>query len=231
VGVGAVGETGGGVSVLAGVLVDAGAFALGEVFAGIDARIELARVVPLDGAFTPCVRIDRPEDIDAFERQVEADLRVERVWRLGGGVDRVLYRIEWAEGEDLAATDDVLAAIRAGGLLVERAVASPAGQWLFRLRAPGYEAISAFEAACSDAGIAIDVREIAHDPMDGTAYGLTDKQREALVLAFDEGYFDVPSETSLSELATLLNISRQAYTRRLDRALRNYLSSTGIEAL
>ena len=216
-------------SVLAACALEAEAFALGRVLAGADSRVELARVVPFDDRFAPYVRIDRLGDTDAFERAVESDPQIAGIERLGG-VDRVLYRLEWATEGPLES--DFLAAIRAGGLLVERAVFSPGGRWLFRLRAPDYGAFSAFEAACLDAGITVDVRQVAHEPgPDGTAYGLTAKQREALVLAFDEGYFDVPSGTSLSELATFLDISRQAYTRRLDRALRNYLSSTGIEAL
>ncbi|PSP73657.1 hypothetical protein BRC86_08555 [Halobacteriales archaeon QS_3_64_16] len=40
-----------------------------------------------------------------------------------------------------------------------------------------------------------------------------------------------PAEPHCRNWPALLDISRQAYTRRLDRALGNYLSSTGIEAL
>ncbi|MCU4924428.1 helix-turn-helix domain-containing protein [Halobacteria archaeon AArc-dxtr1] len=47
----------------------------------------------------------------------------------------------------------------------------------------------------------------------------TKKQLEALELALADGYFDVPSQTNLTELAELVGISRQAFSRRLNRGL------------
>jgi predicted DNA binding protein len=48
--------------------------------------------------------------------------------------------------------------------------------------------------------------------------GLTEKQREALELALDEGYFAVPRENSATELADEVGITRPAFSRRLQRA-------------
>ena len=42
---------------------------------------------------------------------------------------------------------------------------------------------------------------------------------------------DLLTDEIIEVLAARIGISRQAYTRRLDRALRNYLTETGIEAL
>lgn len=48
--------------------------------------------------------------------------------------------------------------------------------------------------------------------------GVTDKQRKALRLAFDGGYYDVPRTVDLREVGDRLGISRQAVSERLRRA-------------
>lgn len=62
-------------------------------------------------------------------------------------------------------------------------------------------------------------------------YGITDKQAEALELAFEEGYFDVPRGTTQTELAEMIGISRQAYARRLNRALDSLVDNTFMTGL
>ncbi|QSG04753.1 helix-turn-helix domain-containing protein [Halapricum desulfuricans] len=49
---------------------------------------------------------------------------------------------------------------------------------------------------------------------------MTDKQRQALELAVEHGYYDQPSEVSLSEIASDLDISKQALSQRLATAER-----------
>jgi predicted DNA binding protein len=58
---------------------------------------------------------------------------------------------------------------------------------------------------------------------------LTRAQREALGLAFDRGYFDVPRDGSLDEMATNLDISPQALSDRLRRGQRNLLEVALVE--
>jgi predicted DNA binding protein len=48
--------------------------------------------------------------------------------------------------------------------------------------------------------------------------GLTDRQREALVTAYEMGYFDVPRGASLDEIAAALDISASSLSERLRRA-------------
>jgi predicted DNA binding protein len=50
---------------------------------------------------------------------------------------------------------------------------------------------------------------------------LTEKQREALDLAYTEGYFERPRRTTQAELADELGISKQAVSRRLTRVEEN----------
>ena len=211
------------------VTIASDGFALGRALSDARHRIELARSVPLGDEFAPHFWIDALGASEAFEQRIEADPRVERLVRFGGTVDRFLYRIEWSAAMSNG-DREFLAALRDHDVLVERAV-STAGSaaWTFRLRTLDREALGRFQRTCEDHGVAFTVRRVTHGPAETTdRYGLTDKQREALVLAFDEGYFEVPREVSLTDLADHVGISRQAYTRRLQRALRNYLTETGI---
>ncbi|WP_255192931.1 helix-turn-helix domain-containing protein [Natronobeatus ordinarius] len=50
--------------------------------------------------------------------------------------------------------------------------------------------------------------------------GLTPKQYETLVAAHEYGYFGIPRETSMQELAEQLGVSHQALSERLRRAYR-----------
>ena len=213
------------VSVLAVIAVDAEDFALGQVLGdgGTATRIELTQFVPVDGDLVPYFWVTHSADLDGFERHVRADSRVSRFTDLDGGVDRTLYRIEWIEG----GLDGFLDALGAHAVFVERATGT-AEEWVFRLRADDREALSKFQEACLAADIPLDVRRIVHDPAPGgpDRYGITDKQATALRLAFEEGYFEVPRGTSQTDLAGHLDISRQAYSRRLNRALDTLVEST-----
>lgn len=54
---------------------------------------------------------------------------------------------------------------------------------------------------------------------------LTDKQREALTLALEEGYYDRPRDASLTELASRLDISKSAVSQRIRGAERKLIES------
>lgn len=55
---------------------------------------------------------------------------------------------------------------------------------------------------------------------------LTEQQREALVTAYERGYFTEPRETSLEELAESLEISPTAVGGRLKRGMKSLVSRT-----
>jgi hypothetical protein len=54
--------------------------------------------------------------------------------------------------------------------------------------------------------------------------GLTDRQREALRVALETGYFSVPRETSLEDLAKRLDVSDTAASQRLRRGVENLIA-------
>ena len=59
-----------------------------------------------------------------------------------------------------------------------------------------------------------------------TDAGLTDNQREALLIAFESGYFEEPRNATLSEVAAELNISQPAASGLLRRAIERLIVSS-----
>lgn len=58
------------------------------------------------------------------------------------------------------------------------------------------------------------------------SYGVTGPQREALVLAVERGYYDVPRRCTTAELAATLGISDQAVSERLRRGTATLVERT-----
>ncbi|WP_222918967.1 helix-turn-helix domain-containing protein [Natrinema sp. SYSU A 869] len=96
-----------------------------------------------------------------------------------------------------------------------------------RARVPTREALFAYRDVCQEKDIPFRIQRIfqGSDPS-GDRYGITDRQREALQIALEEGYFDVPRGTTLSAVATKLDISDQALSARLRRGEANLLQNT-----
>jgi hypothetical protein len=194
---------------------------LGQILqADEDDQIRLAQLVPTHDTFVPYFVADA-DDPAAFEARIRADDRVARLHRLEDGPDERLYKVEWA-----TAINGFVDALAAHDLVVDSAVGGP-DEWRFRLRGPDQGNLSAFREALRDAGVSSTVDRVWHPgESDGDAYGLTAKQREAVTLAFTEGYFQVPRETNLTELAAEVGITRQSFSRRLNRGIQQVFAAT-----
>jgi predicted DNA binding protein len=88
--------------------------------------------------------------------------------------------------------------------------------------------MSTFQEECEAHGVSFEVRRVysPSEPNQGPWFGLTDPQREALVLAVEEGYYDIPRTCTTVELAEELGISDQAVTERLRRAINTLTKNT-----
>jgi hypothetical protein len=189
---------------------------------GEDVRIELTQFVPTGNTLVPYFWAETA-DPSSLEEAIRADNRVRSLDRLDEGSNKTLYRVQWAT--DL---DGFLEALEKHDLVVEQAIGTTE-EWRFRLRGPDRNNISAFQDTLREKGITSTLKGIwnPHGP-NGDPYGLTEKQREAVELAFSEGYFSVPAETNLSEVAEIVGISRQSFSRRLNRGLNRVLAETVI---
>lgn len=201
-------------SVILEFTIDDEEFTFGRILARPpEMHLEIERVVPTGEMVMPFVWA-KGGDHEVFEEQVRADPAVAELLALDRIGDRVLYRIEWADRptdllEGIAETD---------GVVLE---AKGDRRWAFRLRFLDHDGLSAFHNFVLEQGIPIHIErtytlsEGLDEP--GHQFGLTQAQREALVLAIERGYFDVPSETTLDELAEELDITRQALSERVRR--------------
>lgn len=199
-------------------------FPLGRIFrTRPDARLELDRVVPNGDTVMPYFWVVDAAGamggvLDAFAELVE--LRsVVLMEDLG---ERGLFRAEW-DPQYMG----IMGAIAATGVTVVAADGSKEG-WTFELRSEIPDAFSAFQRYCDDHEIPVTLTRLSRlsEMAIETEYNLTREQYEALVLAFEEGYYDEPRKTNLEELASKLGITRPSFAARLKRGYRNLLATT-----
>jgi len=126
--------------------------------------------------------------------------------------DRRLYRVRLAPS-----TPSVYeTALDVGASVID--VGATAEHASFRLRFPDRDALVAFRETLVDAGIDVTTRALGASD-DAAAKRLTQKQRETLATAVDAGYFSVPREATLADVAETLGVSRQAASERLRRGM------------
>jgi predicted DNA binding protein len=209
-------------TVVAGIAIDADDFDIGDVLSATTTRIDLTQFVPVEGQLVPYFWKERGGDRATFERAVRGDPRVESLTTLDGRANAHLYRIDWAEP-----VDGFVGALYDHDVMVEEGGTDDGTRWQFRLRAMTQAELSSFQRACAERGIHLDVRYVTQTPdsQRGRAERLSDEQHEALLLALENGYFDIPRGNSQSELAEQVGISRQSFARRLRRAERNVLET------
>lgn len=99
------------------------------------------------------------------------------------------------------------------------------GTWSIRLRYVDREDIEESLESLQENGVDVSIgaiRTIAEDDL--SEVGLTEEQYEALELAVEHGYFEIPREISLEELSEHLDISHQSLSERLRRAQQGLLN-------
>lgn len=209
-------------SVIAEFSLPAEQFALGEVLevrSGV--RIRLETLIPTGDTVIPYVWVET-DDAAAIEAALRASPVVDDVDIVDELDGETLVRVAWARDingliDSFRAADAVVLEGRGHG-----------DHWSFQVRFPEDAALSTFYRDAVDRGLSLDLDSV-HNPVDSTAtagYGLTDGQREVLVLALEQGYFDVPRNVTLVELADQLDISDSAVSQRLRRGLTTLLSRT-----
>jgi hypothetical protein len=99
--------------------------------------------------------------------------------------------------------------------------------WYCHFAFPDRDALSRFFDACRECGFDYEITRLYEwREADEGSYGLTDAQREAFVTAIEHGYFDVPRDCTLGDLADSLDISDTAVSMRLRRAIQTLAERT-----
>ncbi|ELY80407.1 bacterio-opsin activator HTH domain-containing protein [Natrinema pellirubrum DSM 15624] len=120
--------------------------------------------------------------------------------------------------------------IEEGGVLQEASVTHEG--WFFRVAFPSDEALERFHGFFLERGFEVDVRKLrdtresAGGGDAGSQFGLTSRQREALVAAVEAGYLDIPRSCTLAELGERLGISQNAASERFRRGVETLVENT-----
>ena len=209
-------------STIVDVEFDPEVFLLGALLEGFpDATIELDRLVPTGEAVIPYFWMRGVSEAEAgtLDRSLSGEAIVERVDSVN---DEHLLRARW----DPTARQGILQGVIESGLTLVSAVGTADG-WRFELRGDEHEAVTRFQSYCREHDIPLRLTGIRTlTPIRDGGYGLTDKQREALMLAHARGYYDSPREADLEAVAAELGITRQALASRLRRGTRRLLEAT-----
>lgn len=209
-------------SIIAEFTVPAEEFALTETLRSVPEMIvDVERVVAhSEGGVMPFFWIIGG-DFTAFEAAIQADPSVHNVTRLDQLDEGTLYRAEWTQ--NIASI--VYAYTEIGATIIEATGRGDA--WELRMRFDEEELLSDFQAYCDENDISFTLNRLYQptEPMAGGQFGLSEKQRTALIMALEKGYFDVPRKVTMGELAEILDISQQSLSKRLRRAHRNLVTN------
>lgn len=166
------------------------------------------------------------DDLEAFEAEMGRDSTVEGYTALTELDDRALYRVTLAE----AGGDNVTTPLAAKHDIFFLSVKASRRWTRFRARVPTRQALFEHRDDCLERGLDFRLHQLFREERLGGngrgGYGLTPIQRTTLRRALTAGYFEVPRETTLRELADEFDVSEQAVSGRLRRGLRTLLDHT-----
>lgn len=183
-----------------------------------DIRIEVERVVPLGDRVLPFFWVS-DESVDHIEAVIADQPEVDDYRRLTSTDDQHLYEVRWSR-----AVDGLLAPVEANDGVVLSG-AGVHGRWELRLRFPDHERLQAFNRECRERDIRFDVNGVYNPRVPTVRDRLTPKQWETMAVAHEIGYFEVPRRATLEDLADHFDVSEQAVSQRIRRALNTLLGS------
>ncbi|MFB6082544.1 MAG: helix-turn-helix domain-containing protein [Halanaeroarchaeum sp.] len=209
-------------SVIAEFGVPAADFHVGRVLSleeGMGATFETT--VRSGSTLIPYIWISGADNDDVVER-LEATGQVDDVVVIDSRDGEQRYALDWHVSDD-----PILDAIAEVDATVFRAEGTRS-RWEFDVAFPDHAAVKTFHDRCDDADVTLRVGRmyVPTPPEAGPWFGLTDRQREALTMAVDGGYYHIPREVTTLELADRMGISDQAVTERLRRGIATLVENT-----
>jgi hypothetical protein len=184
-------------------------------------EVECERIVRSgEDAVMPLLWV-RHADRDEVDPVFEEDPTVNTVTCLSEFENELLYRMEWVDHVHL-----LLQMLTNGEATILDGYGHD-GSWDLRVLYPERSKFSETHDFCEGHGLTFDVasiREIDGEP--AGRFGLTESQYQALVLAVQRGYYEVPRAATLEELAEEVDVSHQALSERLRRATGSLVEDT-----
>lgn len=205
------------------------AFPLGRaVSGGPDVTVNIETMVPMEQNRMPFLwASDEGSDFDQFEQTLRDSEVVKSVETLTRFADSVLYYVEWYPEE----TTFMNGLVESSGTIMDAHIDESA---VFTVRFIDHADLTSFHRFYQEHELPIYIDRVyalSDAPGGGRNFGvdLTPSQKEALVMAVENGYFAVPRETKLEELADELDISRQALSELVRRGTEKALRRTLLE--
>jgi len=156
-------------------------------------------------------------DVEEFHRLAAVDPSVDCLKLLEDGKFRRLYTIETVPGTVDERAYEV--AVDSGGMYLQ----SRTGEngWYTTMNYPDQESFRQYQQTISEEGMKIEPTVVRAGKylISGGAFDLTKKQEAVVAAAVGAGYFEIPREGSLEAVAAELEISEQAASERLRRAM------------
>ena len=161
------------------------------------------------------------DDFEQFEAGLEADPTIERAERVMALDGEAIYAISYSETAVLFSTE---IGRQNGAIITMR---NDGTAWLFKTWFPDRAAAQRVWEYATDHDVEIELDRInEYGSIVENEYGLTDKQRDAILLALEVGYFDEPRGATLGEVAAELGISQPAASGLLRRGIKRLALAT-----
>ena len=187
-----------------------------------DSSVTFERRVGFRGTGSPVLKITAV-DPDVIRSIIGASPAVDNLRRLSGGEPEAdVLEFDWQDTlPSFLRTLDSLDAT----ILSARATAQ---SWRLTLRVPDRADASVLLSETSGLARRMTVEQISRDGAieRGASSELTPAQREALELAIQRGYFEVPRQSTVEDLATEIGISDSAVSQRLRRGMASLLGAS-----
>lgn len=162
------------------------------------------------------------QDLEKFESALDEDPTVDEFVRLSRLEDRAFYIVVYTDADESKGT--YIVATENDIVYLESRVNN--GEFHNRAYAPDRAAFKAIFDHCRTNGIPFRVEKLYTEETGlEQEHGLTETQREALVAAYENGYFESPRQITLESLADELDVSRQAVSNRLRKGHQRLIES------
>jgi predicted DNA binding protein len=199
--------------VIADITVPSNAFELGRLLDEFpNVGIELERIVPLRDTVIPLFWVTGSETNAILDALTASPLTAEARFLTDDG-NRQLFEVRWTSDVDGLVT----ALVETKAKMLE---GSSTGEgWDFRLQFRNRDDLSRFRELAEASDIPIILRRLYNPNFPRDESVLSSEQAEALMYAYEQGYFEVPRSVTVTELASHFGISDNAYSQRLRRGL------------
>lgn len=208
-------------STIAEIRIPAEEFALHETLGTVSAlEFETVRVVAHEPDRVLPLVWAQTDDTDALADALADDPSVENARLLADLASEQLYRMDWVANIRTV----VYALLEHDGTVLNASGQSDG--WHLRILFPDRDSLSATHDFATEDNLTFSLQNVFDlNEGRGRQFNLTEHQHETLLTAYTHGYYDIPQNVTMNELADELGISTQAASQRLHRAYSNLIEN------